>query len=250
MTAATEIRAALSLFTKLHEADGDYVVTTQYLYPSNDFVSVHVLRATSGNFVVSDGGGALDVLSAHGIHIIEQQKAFSILNKQKGLKVESGHIKTARLPRNPDLIANAVVTVARASAQVAEHCLIEFRPPRRRDLEAAIFTTLQRHVSVSRISRHHRLPGESNRQYTFDFAIPMGRKGMLIVDAVEPEPASFLAKFASHMDVSRRKGLHVQQRIVYDDQEDWKAEDLSLLQMAANLVPLSKLRHEMKAIGA
>jgi hypothetical protein len=153
-----------------------------------------------------------------------------------------------KLPRDVDLIAHAIVTAARASAHVAEHCLTEFRPRQRKDLEEEILTALHRHVSPARVHRHRQFVGKSQRQYIFDFAVPPGRKGTLIVDAVEPEPASFLAKFASHMDISRGSTDRLEQRIVYDDSQAWKSQDLNLLQMAAKLVPLSKIQNELKSL--
>jgi hypothetical protein len=248
MSVITEIRAALSGFAEAHPSGDRHLVTTQYLYPSGDLVSVFVTPGTSGTVVVTDGGGAVDVLSSHGVVIKEPEKAFSPLRRYPGLKIENGEIRTGKILRGSDQLASAVIEVARASAFVADHCLNEFRPRRKRNLEAEIFNELQRHVSVARIQRNHRLVGKSNRQYTFDFAVPLGKRGTLIVDAVEPESASLLAKFASHMDISRA-GNHVQQRIVYDDQEEWRAEDLNLLQMAATLVPLSKFRREVREIA-
>jgi hypothetical protein len=88
--------------------------------------------------------------------------------------------------------------------------------------------------------------GGSNRQYTFDFLIPQGRKGLLLIDAVEPEAASLQAKFTAHMDLSRSEGRKIEQRIVFDEQREWKTEDLNLLSMAATLVPLSKFQAEVR----
>jgi len=48
------------------------------------------------------------------------------------------------------------------------------------------------------------------------------------------------------MDIGRSIGPKIMQRIVYDEQREWKAEDLALLQMSATLVPLSKFRAEVR----
>lgn len=50
----------------------------------------------------------------------------------------------------------------------------------------------------------------------------------------------------AHMDI-KSSGSKTIQRIVYDDQRDWKAEDLALLQMSATLVPLSQFRAEVRS---
>ena len=38
------------------------------------------------------------------------------------------------------------------------------------------------------------------------------------------------------------------QRIVYDDEEDWRASDLNLLQMATTIVPFSKVNRALERI--
>lgn len=249
MTMAADIRGALKLFAQPVTDGNRHVITTQYLYPSGAYVSVYVTPGVSGSLIISDGGGALDVLSAHGIHIGDSRRAFAVLRRYQGVKAEAGEIKTVKLPKDIDLIAYAAVTVARASAHVAEYCMAEFKPRQKRNLEIEILTALHHYVSPARILRHRQFFGKSHRQYIFDFAVQLGRKGTLVVDAVEPEPASFLTKFASHMDISRSNQTNLEQRIVYDDTQEWKSQDLNLLQMAAKLVPLSKFKNELKSFN-
>jgi hypothetical protein len=40
------------------------------------------------------------------------------------------------------------------------------------------------------------------------------------------------------------------QRMVYDEHENWKAEDMRLLRLAAALVPLSQFGRNLDSIGA
>jgi hypothetical protein len=243
MSIVTDIGAALEMFAQPQKSDNCHVITTQYLYPSNGHVSVQVMPGLSGNLTVSDGGGALRVLGEHGLDTGDHKRIFSVVKKP--LVADGGEIRARRLPKNPDLLGTAIIMVARASAEVAEHGMTALRPPKSRDLENEILKVLQSHVSPARIRRRPRMTGSSNRQYTFDFAVPQGRRGLMIIDAVEPEAASLQAKFTAHMDI-KSTGSKTIQRIVYDEQRDWKAEDLALLQMSATLVSLSKFRAEVR----
>jgi hypothetical protein len=246
MSIVTDIGAALEMFAHPQKSDNCHVITTQYLYPSNGHVSVQVMPGLAGNLTVSDGGGALRVLSEHGLDTGDHKRIFSVVKKYKPLVADGGEIRARRLPKNPDLLGTAIIMVARASAEVAEHGMTALRPPRSRDLENEILKVLQSRVGPSRIKRRPRMTGSSNRQYTFDFAVPQGKRGLIIIDAVEPEAASLQAKFTAHMDIKSTGTKTMEQRIVYDDQRDWKAEDLALLQMSATLVPLSKFRAEVR----
>jgi hypothetical protein len=250
MTIITDIGAALEMFSRPVTVGNRHVVTTQFLYPSNTHVSVYVAPGLAGELFVSDGGGALDTLSAHGIEVEDRKRVFSVIKKYSGLKAEAGEVRATRLPKNVDLLGTAILTVARASVDVVEHGMSELRPRRNRNIEDEILATLQRYVGPSQIQRRQRISGASNRQYTFAFAVPRGRKGTLIIDSVEPEAASLQARFTAHMDVGRSQTRKIEQQIVYDDEREWKAEDLILLQMAATLVPLSQFKKGVRAWAA
>lgn len=249
MSIVADIGSALEMFAQPQTSDNRHVVTTQYLYPSNGHVSVYVSPGLAGNFTVSDGGGALDTLSAHGLETDDHRRVFAPVKKYRGLVVEAGEIRAVRLPKNPDVLGTAIIMVARAAAEVAENGLTALRKRKIRNLETEIFKTLQRHVGPSHIKRRQRMTGGSNRQYTFDFTVPLGRRGTIVIDAVEPEPASLQAKFTAHMDLKHSDARKIEQRIVFDDQREWKSADLRLLAIAATLVPLSKFRAEVRNWG-
>jgi hypothetical protein len=135
MSIITDIGNALEMFAQSQKSEGRHVVTTQYLYPSNGHVSVYVTPGLAGNLAVSDGGGAIDTLTAHGIDATDHKRVFSPVRNYKGLVVESGEIKAKRLPNDPDLLGTAIITVARAAAEVAEHGVRNLRPRKARNLE-------------------------------------------------------------------------------------------------------------------
>lgn len=150
-----DIRGAMRLFAQPVTDGQRHVITTQYLYPSGEYVSVYVTPGMSGNLIVTDGGGALDTLSAHGIHIEDQKRAFAVLRRFQGVKAEGGEIRAVKLPRDTELLSHAVVTVARASAAVAEYCMAEFKPRQKRDeVLARLLATPPQPKSLSRARRN------------------------------------------------------------------------------------------------
>jgi len=93
------------MFAHPQKSDNRHVITTQYLYPSNGHVSVQVMPGLAGNLTVSDGGGALRVLSEHGLDTGDHKRIFSVVKKYKPLVADDGEIRARRLPKNPDLLA-------------------------------------------------------------------------------------------------------------------------------------------------
>jgi hypothetical protein len=66
---------------------------------------------------------------------------------------------------------------------------------------------------------------------------------------VSPEASSINAAVVAHLDVKRANVPNVVRRIVYDDEEKWKAEDLSLLSVGAPVVPFSRAREVPKRVA-
>jgi hypothetical protein len=67
---------------------------------------------------------------------------------------------------------------------------------------------------------------------------------------VSPEASSINAAVVAHLDVKQANVPNVVRRIVYDDEEKWKAEDLSLLSVGAPVVPFSRAREVLKRVAA
>ncbi|QEX16124.1 hypothetical protein FRZ44_14160 [Hypericibacter terrae] len=248
MSALTEIRSALSVFGDFAKTEDGYAVATQHVYPSGSFVTAYIQSAMSESVIVTDGGGAVDCLSSHGLVIENLKRAFPPSLVTRGLKMTNGILLTQPIP--VAALPSAIPLLSRASVSIAEHGLKVFRPKRRRDLEQEIFNTLSIFIGRDRILREKRLVGASNRPYTFDFVAPIGDDKQLVVDAVSPEANSMNAKVVSHIDVARAMGDSIQHRLVYDDEDAWDSSDLALLQMAAVTVPLSGLRSEMSRMSS
>ncbi len=61
-----------------------------------------------------------------------------------------------------------------------------------------------------------------------------------MVDAVLPDANSINSHAIAHLDLNQLNDEKIVQRMVYDDDDNWDAADLNLLQMATTLVALSR----------
>ena len=109
---------------------------THYLYPSRSSVTVFVSAAVHGMYLVSDNGGAIGTISAHGFEIEEPDKLLSTFCRGEELHAVDGQIVTLRVPINA--IPVAVLTVAEASAKAAHQGVHGMKPRGRRDLTKAV----------------------------------------------------------------------------------------------------------------
>ncbi len=231
------IRNSLQQFAEVFEDGERFAVPTQCLYPSNDCVVVYVYGGEN-ECVVSDGGGALDEISSHGITVENPMKLLKQFSIGRGIITNGQKVFTNRVPW--EALVSAIVLVANASAEAANWAVDNMKPKVRRNIKSALLSTLCLYYSRDRIKTDERLTGKSARSYRFDNVVMIGEGKKLLVDAVIPEPGSVNARVVAHLDVSRNEDSNVIQRIVYDDDDKWSSADLNILQMAAELVPLTR----------
>lgn len=62
----------------------------------------------------------------------------------------------------------------------------------------------------------------------------------MLLDAVHNDANAISSAIARNMDVQRLVRHEIEQRIVYDEEEEWRAEDLNLLSLGAKVIPLSE----------
>jgi hypothetical protein len=62
----------------------------------------------------------------------------------------------------------------------------------------------------------------------------------LIIDAVAHDASSINARVVANLDIKSVGDPLIDQRIVYDDQEEWTPADLNLLQVGAPAIPFSR----------
>lgn len=230
------VQEAMTSLTKCVDEGNRVAVPTHYLYPSRSSVTVYVSPAQHGQFSVSDNGGAIDTISAHGFEVEDPDKFLSPFCRDDGLYANDGKIITPRL--HIAAIPVAVLAVADASAKAAYQGVHGTKPKGRRDLVGSVRRELATRFKQDRVREGEKVLAASSRQYKFDFKVLLGRERTLLVDAVLPDPNSINAKVAAHIDVGRLDDTRIIRRIVYDPSADWHSADLNFLQSISKTVAL------------
>lgn len=220
-------------------------VPTHCLYPTNKAVSV-LISGGPRECVVSDNGGALDELTACGLteFVTESFKLHvSSVCKGRGVRYSNGHIVSPPVPLEG--LPTALAMVANTSSEVAHWGLRSLKPRRKRSLRSEISRILGHYFSAEQILAQEHITGHSTRRYPIDWVIRMSSSAKVLIDMVLPEPSSINAKAIAHMDIRGISHLpnsasegHFETFLAYDDEDEWKSSDLSLLKMAGRLVPL------------
>lgn len=237
MSFDVEVLASLKTWPQPRIESHRVVVPTMALYPSGSVVEITIEGGSQTAFV-SDGGGAFDeIQSANETHTGALRTLRAFANRKHLRTTDDGAIASARVEfsRLPGMIAY----VATSSQDAARHLLnrykpkllLDFRPDLRRQLHLRFDDRLRIDVS---------LIGASNKKHRFDYDVPLGGERHLILDAVLPDSNSINSAVVSHLDLRTAGRRDLEQRIVYDDQADWKSSDLALLEVGAP--PVSYLR--------
>ena len=247
MNGLETVREALSPFSKFTVLDGEVAVPTQCLYPSNSTVTVYV-RGGARDAIVSDDGAAIDELTSHNRLVDEPDRYLRRFCRPVGLKWQRGKIFSESVPS--EQLTSAILLVANASSTAArwgfDH--IKFHRRRNRDLRQELQGVLLLKFQKGRIETGRRLTGKSSRSYRFDQVVRFDHERFLVIDAVVPDANSINSHAIAHMDLKGLDDKSLIQRIVYDDEEDWRASDLNLLQMATTIVPFSKVNRALERI--
>lgn len=235
MSGADFIERELSVFAKAKADNGLWAVATQCLYPSNEAVTVFVAGGPRG-CIASDNGGAIGVLTERGIYPAVGVDAFlRPFCRGRGLHVSDGTIVSPAL--EPSELPTGIVMVANASAEAARWGVDKLRRKERRNVKKMLFELLTARYSAERIQSHVHLTGASTRVYPFEHVVSLDGK-RLVVDSVVPEASAINAKTIAHLDLANQHDATFIQRIVYDDEDEWRASDLNLMKMGAPLVAL------------
>jgi hypothetical protein len=211
-------------------------VTTHCMYPSNGLVKVTV-RGGVETVVVSDDGGALGEALSAGIPIRDYNRTLSYLVKDQGLSIQDGVIFSSRVPLTAAPVA--ILHVANASQEVARWLYDHMKIKRARDFRIALAEFLKRTFD-DRVSHNAIIVGHSNKPHKFANVVRLTSGRRLIIDPVAHEASSINARVVANLDVKANDDPSIEQRIIYDDEEDWTAADLNLLQVGAFAVPFSK----------
>jgi hypothetical protein len=246
MSILVDVEAALGRWFTPVVVDRGIRIATHCLYPSNSAVAVTVTQR-GDLFRVDDNGAALDEVSQS---VQTEQPLRSLMKgivKHRGCQLtERGEIMSPSVHAN-DLKA-AIVLVANASQAVAEHLLSSARPPRR-DLKSVIEALLDSKFK-DKWTKNSKIAGVSTKEHGFDYLINLGSGRQLAMDFVVPDASSVNSAVVSHLDVQMKKNPNLEQRIIYDDTQVWRASDIELLKAGARPVPFSTLKQSLERMAA
>lgn len=221
-------------------------VATQCLYPSNGSVTVTV-RGGLNTYVVSDEGGAAIEIAGTGIEAVVSDRQIRGMMKTQGLNVSGGAISSP--PVGVDALPGAVMLVANASREVAEWGLQHLRWGEKRDFKKALSELLNRHFHDN-LKHDTPVLGFSNKPHKFSHVILLDEARRLIIDPVINDASSINSRVVANLDVKMAKDPNILQLIVFDDQLEWLASDLKLLEVGARTVPFSLAEREIQRLAA
>lgn len=239
------LREGLTEITRLTPVSGGFRVTTQCMYPSNGLVQVTV-RGGAQTIMASDEGGALGEALSAGIPK-RRDSALMHLVKDQGLLIEHGIIFTPRMPLEAAPLA--VLLVANASQEVARWLYDNTKLKRPRNFKALLAEFLNRRFR-DQVSHDATIVGQSTKTHKFANIVSFGDGRRLIVDPVSNEPGSVNARVVANLDVKAIGDPLLYQRIVYDEEEQWKTSDLNLLQVGGTVVRFSQSAEVIERIAA
>lgn len=226
------------------ESDG-IRVTTHCVYPSNGLVQV-TIRGGPSTIRVSDEGGAMGEALAAGIPMRDFSRQLAHKVREQGLLFRTGMIYTPTIPI--EAAPMAILLVANASQGIAhwlyEHVKIKRSRNFKELLAAFLKKTFNAQVAPATIVGHSRKP------HNFANVITFSNGKRLIIDAAVNDASSINSRVVANLDVKANNDPFLDQRIVYDDEEDWAPADLNLLQVGAFAVPFSRSSEVIERLAA
>ena len=246
MSLRDTVQAAIEDIISIEDVGDGVYVNTLCIYPSNGFVQV-VVRGGENTFSVSDNGGAVNELEVAGVPCTKSDSALGRVIEAQGLIVKDGVIRSPLISR--EALPVAIALVANASKDLADWLFATSKVKRTRDFKRIVREFLHRTFDAKALN-DETIVGASNKPHKFDnlIVLPNGRR--FIVDPVIHDASSINARVVANLDVRLAKIDGLEQRIVYDDEEDWRPEDLNLLQVGADVIAFSKSAEVIRRIVA
>lgn len=236
MSILSFVQSSIAEIVRAEELVDGISVTTQCMYPSGGFVRV-VVRGGRDTFIVSDEGGAFREIENTGSDARISEGQIKHLVIPQGLRFIGGAIRSPEV--NRAALAVAIPLVANASKESADWFFTHLRIKRERNFKQLVrrFLNDTFHQSVQ-----HDAPivGKSNKAHKFENLVVLANGRRLIVDPVLNEHASISSRIVANLDVAAMGHENLEQRIVYDDEEDWIPENLNLLSVGAPTIAFSR----------
>lgn len=240
------VQAAMGDTFRIIERADSVWVTTHCLYPSSAFVQV-VVRGGASTYHVSDDGAGVREIEAAGAEIADPDKLLKHMVMKQGLSIKNGVIRSPACDARA--LGLAIALVSNASRDVADWLFDHTKIERRRNFKVLLKQFLEQRF-VDRVKQEVIL-GQSNKPHRFEHLIHLANGQRIIVDPVTHDPSSINSRVVANMDIRNAHYENLEQRIVYDDEEDWKPEDLNLLQVGAPIVvPFSKAANVLGRLNA
>lgn len=221
------------------------VVSTQCLYPSGEHVQVDIIGR--GRYSVTDRGRAISNLESHNVILSSPARSISPFAKKYDLSVSNGgvvfisEVSIAEIPYAITLVANASKDAA--TIILDKH---KFKP------KENITDTLERMlrpVFEYRLTRNMSIAGASNKQHRFDFGVERKVGGYVLLSCAANDIRSVNSAVVSCLDVRLAKHELSVPRIVYDQRDEWRAENLSLLEEGAPTIELMSAREAISELA-
>lgn len=241
---ALRIRGGLDEIIEAKVVADHVRVTTHCMYPSNGLVAVCVFGGRD-TAMITDGGGALSEALSAGILTRPADHLIEHLVAGQGLEFRSGTICSPRVPM--DAVPMAILLVANAAKEVAQWLYDHSKLKRSRDFKKVLSEFL-RNKFDDRLTHDTLITGK-RKQHRFANVITFRSGTLLIIDPVANEASSINARVVANLDVQQAENPLIEQRIVYDDQEDWAPSDLSLLGIGAKVIPFSRSQEVIERIA-
>lgn len=225
--------------------DGDSVrVTTHCMYPTNTFVSVKIIGGTD-SFIVSDNGNAFKELTSTGSNWYPTKLAISAFEKQHGITIKDSAVVSPLVPK--ESLGVAIALIANASKNLAAWLFDHAKIKKKYDFDSIVKQFLKSTFNVSINSES--ILGASNKPHKFENIILLSDNRKLIVDSVKHDTNSINARVVANMDIKSAGYDDLEQKLIYDDSDDWSHADLNLLQLGASVVPYSKAEQVFSRIA-
>ena len=188
-------------------------------------------------FRVHDAGGAERSAWTHGRDARLIQRILSRYASRYHLRVLNG-VLSVDAP-NEAWLSSAIVSVANASAAAALAAVERSAAAVEMSLGERVYSVLSRSFGQKHLSREYSFRGKSGKEHHFDFALKRDEDQLLLIDTVSPHHVSIAAKYVAFADTRLDDGMDITRFAVFDRPLD--ADDVSLLQQVADLVPFKSL---------
>lgn len=223
-------------------------VSTHCLFESGSTARVMVVPK-GGGFIVHDQGQGIEEFTNEGG---DNPRAIAILKshfRDRGIAVSvKGEIMSPCVLA--DEIAPTIALIANASIEASHLLLSKWKPRLRRNFKRLLKQILETEFAQSHPKQSVKVLGSSLKQHTFDFSLDSNGGRLILMDAVHNDANSISSAVLRNLDVKNAHRPDFEQRIVYDETEDWRAEDLNLLRLGAKAVPIRRIPEVLSRLAA